>query len=323
MDHWQRHLAFAQVPAHRLAEGVFVTREIEQVIDDLERHADVDPVVPQRVLLLARRRRAEHAADLGRPGKQEGGLTADDVEVLFFAEIDDAVLGQLVDLAFDDAQGDVAEQPDDVEAVLGQRQRHRLEIQEVAEQHRDVVAPAGVHRLTAASQLRLVDDVVVHQRRGVDEFDDRCVQHGAIAGVTRHPGRHQQHSRADALAAAVLDVAADRRDQRHLRLDVTRELALDLAEIATNGLEQLREGRGGRFLRDGIQAGLCNYNILDERVSTREGAVNPRHYWSYGLNSRWKFSSAASAIAAGVSPRSPAIRSATRTTCAGSLRVPR
>ena len=38
----------------------------------------------------------------------------------------DAVLGQLVDLAFDDAQRDVAEQTNDLEMVLRERQRHRL-----------------------------------------------------------------------------------------------------------------------------------------------------------------------------------------------------
>jgi hypothetical protein len=36
--------------------------------------------------------------------------------VLFLGEVDDAVLGQLVDLAFDDAQRDVAQQADDLEA---------------------------------------------------------------------------------------------------------------------------------------------------------------------------------------------------------------
>ncbi len=54
------------------------------------------------------------------------------------------------------------------------------------------------------------------------------VQHRPLAGVAGHARRHQQHRRADAFAAAVLDVVADRRDERDLRLDVPRELALDL-----------------------------------------------------------------------------------------------
>ena len=55
------------------------------------------------------------------------------------------------------------------------------------------------------------------------------------------------------LAAAVLDVVADRRDQRDLRLDVAGELALDLAKILANRLEHLCESDSGRFLRGGIQ----------------------------------------------------------------------
>jgi hypothetical protein len=51
-------------------------------------------------------------------------------------QIDDAVLGELVDLAFDHAQRDVAQQPHDLERVLRQRHRHRLDVEKVAGEHR-------------------------------------------------------------------------------------------------------------------------------------------------------------------------------------------
>ena len=70
-----------------------------------------------------------------------------------------------------------------------------------------------MHRGLAATPLRVVDDVVVHQRGRMDELHDRRVQHGELAGVPGQPRRHQQHGRANALAAAVLDVAPDLRDQ--------------------------------------------------------------------------------------------------------------
>ena len=82
----------------------------------------------------------------------------------------------------------------------------------------------------------------------------RGVQHRALAGITGHPRRHQQDRRADPLAAAVLDVVADRRNDGHLRLHVTRELALDLAEVVANRLEHLCENGGGGVLRGGIHA---------------------------------------------------------------------
>ena len=59
-----------------------------------------------------------------------------------------------------------------------------------------------------AAQIRVVDDVVVDQRGRVDELDDRRVEHRAVALVAGKPRGHQEHGRADALAAARLDVLA-------------------------------------------------------------------------------------------------------------------
>ena len=146
--------------------------------------AEAEAVLAQRLLLLGADL-AEHAADLRAAAKQVRRLAADDLEVLFFGEVDDAVLGELVELAFDHAQRDVAQQPDDVERVLRERHRHRLDVEEVAGEHRDVVAPLRVHGLPAAPHIRIVDDVVVDERRGVDELDDRGVQHGARRRCSR------------------------------------------------------------------------------------------------------------------------------------------
>jgi hypothetical protein len=67
---------------------------------------------------------------------------------------------------------------------------HHLEgarVQEVADQHAGGVAEGRVGRLAAASQGRLVDDVVVQQRGGVDELDHRGQQ--VMAGRQRSSGR--------------------------------------------------------------------------------------------------------------------------------------
>ena len=116
---------------------------------------------------------AEHAADLGAAAEQIRGLAADDLEVLFLGDVDVAGLGELVELPFDHAQRDVAEQADDLQRILRERHRHRLDVEVVAEQDGDVVAPPRVHGQAAAPEVGAVDDVVVHQRRGVDELHDR------------------------------------------------------------------------------------------------------------------------------------------------------
>ena len=89
---------------------------------------------------------AEHAADLRAAAEQERGLAADDLEVLLFGDVDVAGLGELIQLPFDHPQRHVAEQPDDLQRVVRQRHRHRLDVEVVAEQDGDVVAPARVRR---------------------------------------------------------------------------------------------------------------------------------------------------------------------------------
>jgi hypothetical protein len=94
-----------------------------------------------------------------------------------------------------------------------------------------------VDGLAAAPHIRIVDDVVVHQRRGVNEFDHGRVQDGASPGVAAQARAHEQHRRAHALAAALQQVVADLGNDVDLRLDLSRELALDRFQIGADGLE--------------------------------------------------------------------------------------
>ena len=83
----------------------------------------------------------------------------------------------------------VAEPLDDLEVAVRERHAHRGGVDPVAEQHRQVVAPELVERRLAAPQGGVVDDVVVDQRRGVDELDDRGVGHLLVAVVPEQAGR--------------------------------------------------------------------------------------------------------------------------------------
>ena len=136
-------------PPIGLPRAVGFAGEVEQVVDELEHDAEVEAVLAQRELALFAGL-AEHAADLRAAAEQIRRLAADDLEVLVLGDVDDAVLGELIELALDHAQRDVAQQPHDIERVLRQRHRHRLDVEEVAGEHGDVVAPARVHRLLPA-----------------------------------------------------------------------------------------------------------------------------------------------------------------------------
>ena len=71
-----------------------------------------------------------------------------------------------------------------------------------------------------------------------------------IVGGTRPNGdrvvvSHQQHRRPHALAARVLDVAADLRDEPDVRVHLAAELELDLLEVLAHGLEDVGERHSG------------------------------------------------------------------------------
>ena len=115
--------------------------------------------------------------------------------------------------------------------------------------------------------LGVVDDVVVDQRRRVDEFDDGRIGDCAFALIPAEARRHQQHSGPDALATALLDVLADLGDERDLRLQVTAELPLDPHEVVADRLEQTEQI--GRRAVDGAGQDAFNLNIVARGVSTR------------------------------------------------------
>jgi hypothetical protein len=61
--------------------------------------------------------------------------------VLVLADHHFAFFRQLVELAFDHAQGNVAKLTNDIKPVWGERKAHRFDVQVVPKQHSDIAAP--------------------------------------------------------------------------------------------------------------------------------------------------------------------------------------
>src|SRR5882672_150212 len=97
-----------------------------------------------------------------------------------------------------------------------------------------------MHREPSSPGVGIVDDVVVHEGRRVDELHDRGVEDRAVTVVATETRRHQEHGGADPFPAGSLDVLADFRNQLNLGLHVPRELEVYLLEIGTDWLEDLR-----------------------------------------------------------------------------------
>ena len=139
-DDGQRDLALAEIAADGFAEDLFVRRVIEHIVDDLERDAEVEAVFAQGDLLF-RGTFTEHAADFSATGEEIGRLATDDLQMFLLGDGRIAHLGELVQLAFDHPERDFTQQTHDLKCVLRERHRHRPDVQVVAQQDRDVVAP--------------------------------------------------------------------------------------------------------------------------------------------------------------------------------------
>jgi hypothetical protein len=70
----------------------------------------------------------------------------------------------------------------------------------------------------------------VDERRGVDELDHGRVEHAQVARVSAETRGHEEHGRANALAAAHLDVLPHLGDELDPRFEMSRELAFEVIE---------------------------------------------------------------------------------------------
>ena len=111
-------------------------------------------------------------------GKEAGGFAIDEIEVAVAGD-QRAELFDLQEFAFDHLLGEIGEQIEDVEVALLQRDLKGLHVEPVAGEDALGVAPDGVGRGTAAAGFGFVDDVVMNQGCGVNDFDDGAETDGS------------------------------------------------------------------------------------------------------------------------------------------------
>ena len=129
-------------------------------------------------------------------------LAADDRQILLFVGRDLALGGQLLDLALGDHRRRVAEDAQHLEAAIFDHQLERAAEEEVADQNARRIAPDEVGGALAAAHSRAVDDVVVKQRRGVDELDRGGELVVARSRVAEQACAGEREHRPHALSAA-------------------------------------------------------------------------------------------------------------------------
>ena len=89
-------------------------------------------------------------------------------------------------------------------------------------------------RMPGSSMMSSCTSVAVWMNSTTDAYST-----AAFAAIAAHARRHQQHRRADPLAAAGLEVLPDLRDELHARLHVLQELLVDARQVVAHGLEDL------------------------------------------------------------------------------------
>ena len=177
--------------------------------------------------------------------EQLGGLAADDLEIAAFADVGIVAVHQLQDLAFGDRVGGVGQHLHHPHVVRADHHLERARVKEVAHQDRRGVAESRVGRVAAAPQLRLVDDVVVQQRRGVDKLDHRGELEVGLAAISGGAGAQQQQRRAQPLAAPGDDVFRDLPHQGDVRVQTLAHQVVDPLHFVGDGGEFDQGGHGG------------------------------------------------------------------------------
>ena len=99
----------------------------------------------------------------------------------------------------------------------------------------------------ATPHVRIVNDVVVQQRGGMDEFDHRSQFVMMPSGVAACAGRQDYKRRPQPFAAAAYDVVGHLPDEDHVGLESIANDAVNLAHVVGNQvLDDFRDHELGR-----------------------------------------------------------------------------
>ena len=211
--------------------------------------ADVEAVSRYR----NRWREARRPDAAARAGREQGrGLPIDDLEIVGDRHRRVPAEATLEDLAL--GERDALGRPSDHLRLEARAQRERATEEEVAGDERVAQPEHGERGRIAAPHLAAVDDVVVEQRRRVDQLEG----HGRFDDVVTTPERtvrarvrdKQHHHGTDALAAGADEMHRDLGEPRLARRELLGEPALDAGEVGDHVGRDVQ--RGGAGLRDGI-----------------------------------------------------------------------
>ena len=248
-DERQRRRAVAQVDAGRLAGRVEVAGAVEDVVGDLEGDAEREP---ERAELGAA------AAEDARGLEELAGLQRAAQQVLVDGRVGPEGLPALERLAAGERERGLGEHRDarrvPGRGELGERPREEV----VAGRLRGAVAVLGPRGRAAAAQVGAVEQVVVDERRHVDELDRGAGGDGALAGALLRRRAEEDEHRPQALAAGRERLGADLADEPGMGADRALEPHLEQLEV---GVEPGRRADGGERAHSALLVAVCSATI--------------------------------------------------------------
>ncbi len=163
--------------------------------------------------------------------EEGGGLGGDHLQIGLLAGGRVVRGDELQHLALGDHRGGFREDAQHVErAVLDHELKGAAE-EEIADQHRRLVAPDRIGGGKAAAEIGGVDHVVMQQRRRVDELDRGGERQMAAARVAAELRRGEGQHRPEPLAAGRDDMAGHLRNERHRALHPFEDDPVDELQI--------------------------------------------------------------------------------------------
>ena len=143
-------------------------------------------------------------------------------------------LPQLFDLqqfAFDHLLREVREHIQNAEVPLLHRDLERLHVQPIAREHALGIAPLSIGCGASTTLVCFVNDVVVNQRRGVDNFHDHSQAHGGTPIASKQFRGKKEQGRTQSLSAAGAQVFTNLGDYADVRQRFLAELTFNRQQV--------------------------------------------------------------------------------------------
>ncbi|VBB42163.1 hypothetical protein TRIP_B200303 [uncultured Desulfatiglans sp.] len=226
----QGNLPLPQVFDHRLAEYLLLCRVIQEVVHQLKGHAHMEAELRKRRFGRFSRTAQDRPA-LAGSRNQHRCFGLDDFQVSFFPDVPVEGMLEFQNLAFGHTGGSLRQALEKGAMPRVECHGKGLGVQEVSYEHRCVVAPKTVGRRAAAPGLRVVQDIVVQERGGVDDLENTRQPVASLNPRSKKPARKNKEERAESLSSSKEGVPGYFFDFRYAGSDGKGQFRLDFFEV--------------------------------------------------------------------------------------------